>query len=309
MDVRDLAPALLGVGQLLDSANKVVNGESSSVRVKIKSTRPGSFEILFDVDFSFINTIKDMLAGPEATAAANLITFLTAGSGTGVGAIALVRWLKGRRPTSITKQPDNKVVVEINGQSIEVDAPVARLALDVRVRLSLERVVAEPLSRAGFDGVEIGDSKKPEVIKKSEGYYFLTPPDRGDGLFESHYRGPFSIVALSFKEGNKWRLHDGKSQLSAIVVDEEFLARVNSDQESFSKGDILICDVRIVTRQDSSGNLKAEYFIERVIEHRRPSKTQQSLIDFDEAEGVDLEEDFASNGTSEKGTREPPQEA
>lgn len=166
-----------------------------------------------------------------------------------------------------------------------MDEPVARLALDLNVRLSLERVVAEPLSKDGFDSVEIGGNRGVEKISKSEGYYFLAPPDRQDGTFESRYRGPFSIVSLSFKAGNKWRLHDGKSTLNATVVDEEFLERVNKNAVSFSKGDLLICDVRVVTH-NVGGQLKAEYFIERVLEHRHIEPTQQLF-----AEEVDVIEE------------------
>ena len=178
-----------------------------------------------------------------------------------------MKWLKGRSPTAVSQTTPGRVLVIIDGTSIEVDAPVARLALDIDVRLALERVIADPLSKEGFDAVEIGSGRKVEKIGKPEGYAFLALLDQDADTFESRYRGPFSIVNLSFKEGNKWRLHDGKTAVNVTVLDENFLAKVNRNEVFFSKGDILICDVRILTRREPKG-LKAEYFIERVVEHR-----------------------------------------
>jgi hypothetical protein len=278
MDVRDLAPALLGVGQLVDAANRVLYGESATARVQVRTVRPGSFNIGLDVAVTFLQTVRDMWSGPEATAAANLIQVLGFGVSIPVGAIKLIKWLKGRNPTAVRRTEGGRVEVEIDKHRIEVDEPVARLALDLNVRLALERVVAEPLSKEGIDRVELASGGKIEHIEKSEGYYFLAPPDREGGVFESRFRAPFSIISLSFKEGNKWRVYDGKTQLTVTVTDQEFLDRVNRNEVVFSKGDILICDVRVVTRQEPKG-LKAEYFIERVIEHRHPTARQMSFFD------------------------------
>jgi hypothetical protein len=220
-----------------------------------------------------------MFSGTDATAAANLITLLTFGGGIPIGAIRLIRWLRGKRPTEIRRQPEGLAVVEIDGQTLEVDEPVVRLALDVNVRLALERVIADPLSKEGIESVEIGGTgEHVERIEKSEAYFFLVPPDREAGIFETSYRGVFSIVSLSFKEGNKWRLHDGNSTLNVTVVDQSFLGSVDRNEVSFSKGDILICDVRVITRQEPKG-LRAEYFIERIIEHRRETNRQASLFE------------------------------
>ncbi len=37
MDVRDLAPAMLGLGQLFDAANAALNGDSARIRVQVKA--------------------------------------------------------------------------------------------------------------------------------------------------------------------------------------------------------------------------------------------------------------------------------
>lgn len=289
MDVRDLAPALLAVGQLFEAANKVLHGENSSARIRIRTVSPGSFAVGLDVGVSFLTSLRDMLSGTDATAAANLITLLTFGISIPIGAIRLTKLLGGKRPTAISRLPEGLAVVEINGQKIEVDEPVVRLALDVNVRLALERVIAEPLAKEGIDVVEIEGGGHSERIEKSEAYFFLMPPDREAGVFESRYRGPFSIVNLSFKEGNKWRLHDGNSALNATVIDQSFLDRVNRNEVSFSKGDILICDVKVITRQEPKG-LKAEYFIERVIEHRRETNRQSSLFELEDGEDAQHQE-------------------
>jgi hypothetical protein len=50
MDVRELAPALLAIGDLLQQANRVLNDDKASLAVKVRSdfTR-GSFELSFEM--------------------------------------------------------------------------------------------------------------------------------------------------------------------------------------------------------------------------------------------------------------------
>lgn len=49
MDVRDLAPALLAVGQLFDAANSVLNEQRTTIGVNVQATARGSFEVVLEV--------------------------------------------------------------------------------------------------------------------------------------------------------------------------------------------------------------------------------------------------------------------
>ena len=129
----------------------------------------------------------------------------------------------------------------------------------------------------GIDAVRVGATDHMERIDKADGYSFRPPIDSEAGAYVYRYRAPFSIVSLSFKAGNKWRLNDGRTTLNVNVADNDFIRRVESSDVAFSKGDILICDVRVESRE-TPGGLHAEFFIERIVEHRRPAR-QASLFD------------------------------
>ena len=52
---------------------------------------------------------------------------------------------------------------------------------------------------------------------------------------------------------DKWRLYDGTSTIHAAITDAGFLSRVHNSQISFSKGDVLVCNVRMQQWQTSDG--------------------------------------------------------
>ena len=74
-------------------------------------------------------------------------------------------------------------------------------------------------------------------------------------------------MSLAFKEGNRWRLTDGQNTFSVQVNDEDFLRRVDANQVSFAKGDVLICKLRTKQWQVEDG-VRSEYELVEVVEHR-----------------------------------------
>ena len=84
------------------------------------------------------------------------------------------------------------------------------------------------------------------------------------------------IESVSFKEKNKWKFSNGKFFFNANITDEDFLAKIDSGELRFGKGDIL--KVKLKTVQTIAHNkLKSDYEVIKVIEHKIIKKEQENL--------------------------------
>lgn len=267
MDVRDLAPALLAAGQLIDAANTVLNGDSAHVRVQVKATDTGSFEIHLQVVQSLGEQLVTMLTGPGVTAAATLATIVF-GTPIFAGLIAVIRRCRGRKPIRIEKVSDETVRLHLEDEVMEIPMRLLRLYQDLPVRVAAQKLIEDPLKKEGIDTFEVRENKKAFVtVEKTEAAFFAKPEMPEEILLDAVRRSAYSIVSLAFKEDNKWRLNDGSNPISVSMEDIDFLAKVDANQVSFSKGDILICDVRVVQKRTDQG-LKTDYTVVKVADHR-----------------------------------------
>ena len=268
MDVRDLAPAMLGLGQLFDAANTALNGDSARVRVQVKATEPGCFQITFEVIQTLGEQLVTLLSGPSVTAAANLVTLLIGvPTVTAIGLFALIKILKGGKFDKVEPLPENMVRLTTGSEHIDIPLALLRLYQDVAVRTATQKLIEEPLKKDGIDSFEVREHLRVIVrITKPEAPFFAKPHVPDSTLVDDTRRSAFSIISLAFKEENKWRLNDGTNAISATIEDTDFLGKVDANQISFSKGDILICDVRVVQKQTDAG-LRTEYTVVHVVEH------------------------------------------
>ncbi len=70
MDVRELAPALIALSNLLEEANRIAFPDSDQIRVQIKGNfKSGSFGVDLVALQTITNQIVSMLTGPGASAA------------------------------------------------------------------------------------------------------------------------------------------------------------------------------------------------------------------------------------------------
>jgi hypothetical protein len=276
MDVRELAPALLAIGDLLDAATIALYGDQIKPQINVKgSFKTGSFGIDFNLATSLLSKVRDIFAGDNTTAVVNSLAILGAlGFANKVaikpGLFAVLKWLRGRKIERVETSTDSATLF-VDGDQLTIELNVLALLRDVSVR-NITSKVLEPLSREGIDTFAAGtDNEIVETVSAAEASWFIAPATSDELLLDDVRKMAFSIVSLAFKEGNKWRLCDGAATINASITDAEFLSKVEHNQIAFAKGDILICDVRVLQWQIQSG-AKNDYEVIRVKEHRTSAR-------------------------------------
>jgi hypothetical protein len=106
MDVQELAPALLASGTLIQKANALLNSQTASVSLKVRSDfRKGSFLVNFVIDQSVLEQAKNFLIGhPNIKDTKDILDTLFFYVGLPVGATSglfkLIKVLGHRKPDS-----------------------------------------------------------------------------------------------------------------------------------------------------------------------------------------------------------------
>jgi hypothetical protein len=173
IDVRDLAPALLALGELVEAANTAINGQKAHTNVGVRATAQGSFEVALVLSQSITEIVHSLLdfsvENQDKIAAANdlfellfhCVATVALPVTAGVGLYQFVKWLKGRKPDKLETHGQS-VHVSIGEQTIIVDRRVIVLAENIQVRTLAER----SLSALAKEGI---DSKKELTVFLSSG--------------------------------------------------------------------------------------------------------------------------------------------
>jgi len=278
--VSELAPALLALGDVVQSANRALNGDRAEARLKLRATNLGSFEALLSIDISMVDAIKDLLDtvsdNPERIVAANNLLDLLIKGGTVVGGTVLslfaaVKFLKGKNPDKIEKLGDTHTSITLNQTTIVVDNKTLHLLQDRPTREALELFGDKALGVSGVTSIKLGERGALEDLEltSADKIAFKVPSSANEEpIVEVIQRDTLlKIVTSHFRDGYKWRFTDGGERpFTADIEDQDFLNAVLSGKVNLSANDTLRCRIREEQSLTSSGLIK-DVKIEKVLEH------------------------------------------
>ncbi len=275
IDVRDLAPALLAFGDVIEQANMTLNDGRTSVALRVNASfKSGCFGIDFSIVQSLLTQVTGLFKEPAVVTAKEVtenlgFVFATGSSAVG-GVLYVIRWLRNRKIKRVVLLDNGKARIEVDDDQLETEQRTISLLQNFKLRQAFESAIAKPLERDGYDSVAI--STDPEsgfvTITKAERGYFFAPPADTEELEDQTTKANLQIVSVAFKDDNKWRFYDGTTQFHAAILDDRFVHRVQIGEENFAAGDILTVMLR--KRQWLEADvMKAEHEVIEVIKHRR----------------------------------------
>ena len=272
IDVRNLAPALLSLGRLIDAANITINGEKRSLKVEVRALAVGSFAVHIDAVLIGWDMLKSLLDRPDVEEAKKLLEWLGLFGVTPCATLfVLYRFLAGRRPDKVIPLPENNFIFEIEGRRLVVPFEVMRLYQERSVNKAIgdliDTISADSVDRIDFLADDQAKGLPMETLTAHDRASFTLAETQPNVVVDSTSKMALSIRTLAFQEGNKWRLFDGQNIITATIEDENFINSVDRNLIRFAKGDILLCEVRTVQKQGTEG-LKTEHAVLKVIEHR-----------------------------------------
>ena len=222
MDVRELGPALMGLGALCHSANARLNEDRATIKVVVNSRfRKSSFEIDLDLILNAVEHSQRILELAykgirDAKELADLIGLTLSAKSANVdikNLIGLVKILRGRIPSILqTDDQQNTVRINVEGDQYNVYADVVKLYQSKQVMEALTETV-KPVTAEGIHKMEfLEDSKPVQEVAAEEAPYFGAGknPTEVEELIAPYERTiVVQIVKPSFDPHLRWSVSDG----------------------------------------------------------------------------------------------------
>jgi hypothetical protein len=258
MDVYSAAANMVAFSDYVVAATKHLYGDVE-VKAEVRGFQQGSFET--DLFFQVVGLGATVLtATPDVQGVLETVK----------ESFNLFKFLRGKSPEKVehTDQSNNVTVTNVNGNVIVVQTESLNLVLDEKAGRAAEKFIGEALAKPGVEQIQIKSEREEVASVKQEEAQFFHAISQDTPVLEQTVRMGLTIQEPNFKDGlgNKWTMWDGGASLQFAMEDQRFIDKIDKG-EPFRKGDVLICDVRIVQTRAGS-KLRMERAILYVHDHQ-----------------------------------------
>ena len=270
MQLNELAPALLAIGDLCHEANRVANGDRSRIHVRIHTDiHQGCFQIDLELVQTLVEQAKSLLFAGSAAGAADLLVLLGFGKGKLPGLFDVIKWLQGELKPATARTEDGTVIQLTNshGNTIEVHNHVVQL-LDSRKAIEASYRTILPLERTGVDRFEIRQDNVPVQTVASEetpSFEERATAQEADVLLTNRTEAIVGLARPAFDAKLQWTVTDGSRRYPVKIEDKTFLGQVERREHTFGVNDALRVRMRITTHRKPAGGIRTEHTVEKVL--------------------------------------------
>ena len=293
MDINELAPALLALGDLIRDSNRILNGGETSVRVLVSAdTEQQCFQLGFDVLQSLGDQIMNLIGQEGVKDAKEILEWIGIITGVGgavtasvFGVLKFLAWTKKDNITYHIEAKEGSIVyIADNGASINVPPPVHQLLQSPEIIKNAQRVI-EPVDSDGINKLEFeqGGRITHEISEvEAKDILNLRPSwvieDIQETEHVSEIRTSVRIKRAIYEGGGKWTIIYQKP-VEAKISDEDFVKKFQSGNVKAPPRSILDVDLIVSVPVDADGIAtgKPNYEISKVHEVTLPPE-QKSLI-------------------------------
>jgi len=256
LDAYEAAGNIIAFSDFLSVLAKTAYGQNVKLKTEVRAFEKGSFAVSFALDLGGIMaTILSGMGSPKDLYELAKHSFQA------------WKHLQGEDPKSVTRIDDQHVeVVNNSGVAATFRADTINIVMSQDAVASTTRFVKKALE-SNLDRVSIEHDGELIADASSSEAGFFSHLVSGEVLTENTIKSFLSLESAVFKDGNKWKFWDGQSAFHAAIEDKAFLARVETGEERFGKGDVLVVEMRIVQSR-SAGSFKTERSVLKVLEHR-----------------------------------------
>lgn len=288
IDVEQLAPAMLALGELVREANARINGGRSRVKLLVKANHENHcFDVGFELIQTFYSQIKDLLGDDEIKSAKELLEWLGIIAAPAIGLFAFLKLKKGREIADVRQITDEDkrgmVSIQFEGDDnrIVVHNHVYDMSENKRIQSATTGALA-PLKTEGIDSLEFRSEGSGAVKYDKDDATDIEISCQTDEA-EKDYE-PQEIVAhleiygpIFDVKAESWRFNYGGDHIY-VDITETSIARDAIERGGVSVGDVYKVQMEITEYRTRTKQLRKRYKISEVLEFI-PATREPSLFD------------------------------